>query len=227
MNNSNNRKKKNISKSSINKKNSKQEKEIVSLKKKDISQKERNKKKYENSQKKYREKRKIEVEKKEKQKKEIQKIVKKQEKKEKVKIKSKDKITKEGKLKKNFEEFKSIGVDAYNTVREKTSDRSIPIGKNKNEKKKRIIRYLKEALVYAIIITFINLLSYVIFDYVNLLRLFDIKIFNVLLTIIVSLIIGFIFSFIIDYTVSELWVIIKRKRSGDTNGNKDSIKGEH
>ena len=204
------------------------------IKKKNLTQKEKNKRKYENRQKTYRDNRKkannnknnvskvINVENFQ-EKKNIDNNIK--EKDNTIVIKKTEK--KESKLKKNINEFKSIGVDAYHTVKNKTSDKDIPLGKNKEDKKLRKKRYLKESIVFAIIITFIYLILYIIFDDINLLRLSDIKIFNVISTICVLLVFGYIFSFIIDYIVSELWVKIRRKRLGDTNGNKGSIKEEN
>ena len=213
------------------KNNNKASKQYDILKKDNLTKKEINKKRYESKQKIYREK-----QKKEKEKNNIKisvEVPKSQIKKEKN-IKKKDlknvkvkKEKKESQLKKNIKEFKSIGTDAYKVVKEKTSDKSIPLGKDKKDKKRRKNRYFKESIVFAIIITIINLLSYVIFDYVNLLRISDIKVFNVIATMITSLIISYIFSFIIDYIISELWVIIKRKHTGDINGNKVSIETEY
>ena len=208
--------------------------ESYKTKRKSLTQKEINKRKYENSQKAYRTKRKKQTESKKDdailqevptkdsiKKKNVPKEVLTKESIKKNSPKDKKlKQTKKSSIKKDIEEIKNVSSDAYKNVKEKTSDKSIPLGKSKEDKKKRKKRYLKEALVFALIITFINLLSYVLFEYVNLLRIFDIKIFNVLATMIASFIISFIFSFIIDYIVSEIWVIFKRKRTGDANGDK-------
>lgn len=203
-------------------------------KRKALTQKEINKRKYENSQKAYRTNRKKKTENKKgnaileelptkdniKKKIVPKEVLTKESVKENTTKNKKRKQEKENSIKKDIEEIKAVSSDTYKAVKEKTSDKSIPLGKNKEDKKKRKKRYLKEALVFALIITFINLLSYVLFEYVNLLRIFDIKIFNVLATMIASFIISFIFSFIIDYIVSEIWVIFKRKRTGDANGDK-------
>lgn len=208
--------------------------ESYKTKRKALTQKEINKRKYENSQKAYRTNRKKQTETKRandtlqeiptkdsiKKKNVPKEVLTKESIKKSSPKDKKGKQKKESSIKKDIEEIKIASSDAYKNVKEKTSDKSIPLGKNKEDKKKRKIRYLKEALVFAFIITFVNLLSYVLFEYVNLLRIFDIKIFNVLATMIASFIIGFIFSFIIDYIVSEIWVILKRKRTGDTNGDK-------
>lgn len=192
------------------------------LKKKNLTQKEINKRKYDNRQKVYRENRQKQVEQKKKSTVPDTILTK-----EKIKKEETNKNVKNNKIKKGIKNISNLRSDVYNNVKSKTSDSSIPLGKSKKEKKERKRRYIKEAIVFALIITFINLLSYVLFDYVSLLRLSDIKIFNVLATMIASFIIGFIFSYIIDYLVSELWVKIKRKRTGGTDGNKGSKQEEH
>ena len=135
-----------------------------------------------------------------------------------VKSSSLSKVQK--KINKSINDLKIASVETYNTVKEKSSDSLIPLGKSSFDKKKRIIRYLKEAIFYAIIMTLLYLLCYVIFDYFSLLRLFDIKIFNVVVTMLISLIMNFIAAFIIDYIVTEIWAKFRRKKQeGEHNGN--------
>ena len=121
---------------------------------------------------------------------------------------------------KTLSNIKTKSVDTINTVKEKTTDRNIPVGKSKEEKKKRTRRFIKEAIVYSIILTIINVLCIVIFDYFNFLRLFDVKYLNVIVTIVISLIFNFFIAFMVDYFVTEVWLKGKRKeKDGEQNGD--------
>ena len=121
---------------------------------------------------------------------------------------------------KTLSNIKTKSVDTINTVKEKTTDRNIPVGKSKEEKKKRSRRFIKEAIVYSIILTIINVLCIVIFDYFNFLRLFDVKYLNVIVTIVISLIFNFFIAFMVDYFVTEVWLKGKRKeKDGEQNGD--------
>ena len=121
---------------------------------------------------------------------------------------------------KTLSNIKTKSVDTINVVKEKTTDRNIPIGKSKEEKKKRSKRFIKEAVIYSIILTIINVLCIVIFDYFNFLRLFDVKYLNVIVTIVISLIFNFFIAFMVDYFVTEVWLKGKRKeKDGEQNGD--------
>ena len=96
----------------------------------------------------------------------------------------------------------------------------MPLGDDKENNKKRVKVYLKEAIFYAIIITIINVLAIWIFDYVNYLKLFDIKGVNIVTTAFLSLIVSYVFSFFIDSLISEIWIKIKSKhKEGEQDGN--------
>jgi len=124
--------------------------------------------------------------------------------------------------------IKEASVNKINDVREKTADDTIPLGKTFDEKSKRSKRLIKEAIVYAIILTIINVLCIVIFDYFNFLRLFDIKALNIILTIIISLIFNFFVAFMVDYFVTNVWASKKRKKKdGEQNGDSGVIKGKN
>lgn len=98
--------------------------------------------------------------------------------------------------------------------------KKIPLGNAKVDNRKRVKIYLKEAIVYAIFITIINVIAIFVFDYVNYLKLFDIKGINIAFTVVLSLIVSYAFSFFIDCLVSEVWIKIKSKhREGEQNGN--------
>ena len=112
-------------------------------------------------------------------------------------------------------------------MKEKTDDKNIPVGATKDEKKQRFQRVIKEAVVYAIILTIINVLLATLLDDVNFLRLFDVKIFNVLITIIISLVFNLFIAFAVDYLITTLWLKIKRKKSGETDGNNRVNEGEY
>lgn len=116
--------------------------------------------------------------------------------------------------------IKELSVNKINDVREKTNDNTIPLGKSIEEQTKRSKRLIKEAIVYAIILTIINVLCIVIFDYFNFLRLFDVKWLNVVVTIIISLIFNFFVAFMVDYFVTNVWLVKRRKKKdGEQDGN--------
>ena len=109
-----------------------------------------------------------------------------------------------------------------------TTDDTIPVGKTFDEKSKRSRRLITEAIVYAILLTIINVLCIVVFNYFNFLRLFDVKALNVIVTILISLIFNFFVAFMVDYFVTNVWVTKKRKKKdGEQNGNSGAIKGEY
>lgn len=213
----------------------------------DIKKKERNRKKYENQQKKYQESQKPKTKKKiivpdqvvDNQKEDIKEepLLKKVKVKElKTSKKEKEKERKEKRkfnrksihLTQTFVNIKDKSVNKINYVKEKTNDKHIPIGKSKEEKKRRFKRLVKEAIVYAIILTFINIICVLIFDYFNFLRLFDVKVLNVIVTIVVSLIFNFFIAFMIDYFTTEIWLKKKRKKEdGVLDGNSGVNKGEY
>lgn len=206
--------------------------------------KERNRRKYQNQQKKYSESNKIKTKKKMVVEKPIIKENKKENNEETL-VKKKDKVSftpkkkelrekearrekrKTNAIAKTIVNIKAISTDTINSVKEKTDDRKIPVGKTKDEKKQRFKRFVKEAIIYAVIITIINVLLAFILDDVNFLRLFDIKIVNIIATIIISLLFNFFIAFAIDYLVTTIWLKIKRKKSGEDNGNSRVIEEKY
>ncbi len=123
--------------------------------------------------------------------------------------------------------IKELSVNKINDVREMTSDNTIPLGKTIHEQNKRSKRLIKEAIVYAIILTIVDILCILIFDYFNFLRLFDIKALNVIITIIICLIFNFFVAFMIDYFVTNVWVTKKRKKDGEQDGNNWAFRRKH
>ena len=210
--------------------------------------KERNRKKYENQQKKYQEvnkikpkkrividdevvgKNKIESPKEEtivkkitKEKVETQEKEKEQERKEKRKFNRKSIH-----LTQTITNIKDKGVNKINLVKEKTDDKYIPIGKGREDKKRRFKRYVKEAIIYAVLLSLINVICAFAFDYFNFLRLFDVKALNIAITVIISLIFNFFITFMIDYFITEIWLKKRRKREdGVQDGDNRINEGEH
>ena len=124
--------------------------------------------------------------------------------------------------------IKTKSVDKINTVKEKTTDRNIPIGKTKEEQKKRSKRFIKEAFIYAIVLTIIDIACIYIFDYFNFLKLFDVKYLNVIVTILIALIFNFFIAYMVDYFVTVVWIKSKRKeKAGEQNGDSGVNKEEH
>ena len=105
----------------------------------------------------------------------------------------------------------------------------IPLSSDKTNTKIRVKRYLKEAIIFAIIMTIINLIAILLFEYVNVLKIFDVNVLNIIVTAFLSLIISYLVSFFIDCLVTEIWVKIKNKKNkeGDINGNSRIKRRKH
>jgi len=125
--------------------------------------------------------------------------------------------------------IKELSSTLIVNVKEKTSDENIPSGDEKEDRKKRIKRYLLEAIGFSLAITFINILAIWLFDYANYIKIFDVKIVNIALTIFLSLIFNYALSFFIDSLVTELWIKYKTnaKKEGVQDGNKRINEREH
>lgn len=115
--------------------------------------------------------------------------------------------------------IKELSVTKINDVREITNDNTIPLGKTIDEQNKRSRRLIKESIVYAVILTFVDILCIVIFDYFNFLRLFDVKWLNVVVTILIAFIFNFFVTFMVDYFVTNIWARKRRKKDGEQDGN--------
>ena len=121
---------------------------------------------------------------------------------------------------KTLSNIKTKSVDKIHVVKEKTTDRNIPLGKSKEENKTRYKRFIKEAIVYAIILSIIDIGCIYFFDYFNFLRLFDVKYLNIIVTVVILLIFNFFITFMIDYFVTKVWLRSKRKeKDGEQNGD--------
>lgn len=136
-------------------------------------------------------------------------------------IKKKSVIKEELKQNDKTSNFRNKRKEIIMHIKEKSSDNTIPLGNEKSDNKIRVKRYLKESVVYAIIITIINVIAYFFFDYVNYLKLFDVEYLNYIVTIILSLIVSYIFAFFVDCLVTEIWTNFKTKQKmvGVTNGD--------
>ena len=133
---------------------------------------------------------------------------------------------KQSQFAKTLVDFKTKSVDTINIVKEKTTDQNIPLGKTKEEKTTRRKRYIKEAIVYSLMLTIINVFCILFIDYFNFLRLFDVKYLNIIVTVLISLIINFFVAFMVDYFVTDVWLKGKRKKKvGEQNGD-SRVNGE-
>ncbi len=123
--------------------------------------------------------------------------------------------------------IKEKSVTKINDVREKANDKTIPLGRSYDEQTKRSKRLIKESIVYAILLTIINVLVITFTDYFNFLRLFDVRWLNVMVTIVISLIFNFFVAFMVDYFVTEIWAKKRRKKVGEQNGDSGVNKEEY
>ena len=169
-----------------------------------LTQKERNKKRYEARKQRYgQEKRKLQVEP------ENEKIEKEQ-----IDNKEKEVKKEEKKKEKKVKERKKIFV----------LESDIPLEDDKENHRIRVKRYLTESLVFALLLTIINLLASLVFDFVNMLNLFDVQILNILITMVLSFIVSYAMSFFVDCLLTEIWIKIKVKKEGEVNGDSRFIK---
>lgn len=109
------------------------------------------------------------------------------------------------------------------TIPEKQDENLETIDNSKKTKEKLFKRCVFEALIYSVVITIINVIAYFIFDYVTVLRLFDVQYMNIIVTILLSLIINFMVAILVDYLFTELWIKFKdkkdKKQEGEQNGD--------
>ena len=139
--------------------------------------------------------------------------------------KKQDKQEKLGKT----EKIKKISKKIITNVKEKTKDDNFFIDDAEDYKKKRLKKYLRESIFFAVMITLINLVAMKIFSYANYLKLFDIKWVNIALTVVLSLIFSYAVSIFIDCIVSELWIKYQKKKQkkGAQDGDKGTKEGKH
>ncbi len=123
--------------------------------------------------------------------------------------------------------IKEKSVTKINDVREKTNDRTIPLGRSYDDQSKRSKRLIKESIAYAIILTIIDVLVITFTDYFNFLRLFDVRWLNVVVTIVISLIFNFFVAFMVDYFITEIWAKKRRKKDGEQDGNNRTFEGKY
>ena len=127
-----------------------------------------------------------------------------------------------------FTNIKDLSVTKINKVRDKTNDKYIPLGRTNEDINKRSKRIINEAIVYAILLTIVNIVVILAFDYFEFLRLFDVKALNIVVTILISLIFNFFVAFMVDYFVTNIWLVKRRnKKDGESNGNNRTNKGKY
>jgi len=83
---------------------------------------------------------------------------------------------------------------------------------NSDLRKERVKGYLKESLIFTLIILVINIIIYFFTDEISFLRLFDIEYLNIIVTIIPFVILLFIGTFLINFLISELFRFVRKKR---------------
>lgn len=116
-----------------------------------------------------------------------------------------------------------IDVKSDVTIKNKENmlnDNLVFATKNKDYKKKRRKKYLRESLIFTLIFLIIDLVLYFTPLEVNVLCLFDIKYLNIIVTIIISMISLFVVSFILNYLISELLLKSKIRKMKKLQKNK-------
>lgn len=84
--------------------------------------------------------------------------------------------------------------------------RSMPIGLDKESKKKRKKIYLKESIVFAIVMGVMDAIMIIFIDDYEIVDLFKYNYLNYIFSVVFNLIIGFIISYVLDYAFGEISV---------------------
>ena len=119
---------------------------------------------------------------------------------------------KEKSKKKTFEEIYPEKVKEKVLTLKSLTGKPLPITLNKADKKRRKTIYLKEALLFTIILTLIDILGFYKTRYIDYLRIFDNNIWNLVATICLTLLVLFIASFLLDLIITETILKINRKK---------------
>ena len=147
------------------------------------------------------------------------------------KVKENEDLSKTRELRKEKRKVNKKSIQFTQTItsiKESVNDKNIPSGQTKEEKVKRSRRYIKESIVYAILLSIIDVICILVFDEFNFLRLFDVKALNIVVTIVIALIFNFFVAYMVDYFVTIVWLKKKnRKKVGEQDGDNWTIKGEY
>lgn len=81
--------------------------------------------------------------------------------------------------------------------------KKIPNSSTKSDRKRRKTIYLKEALLFSIIMTLIDIVLFYKVSSINILTIFDNNIWNLVVTIFLTLLILLISSYLFDYLITE------------------------
>ena len=92
------------------------------------------------------------------------------------------------------------------------SGRVLPTGKSKSDKRRRKTIYLKEALIFTIILTSIDVIGFYNTPYLDILEIFDNALWNLYATLGFTLLFLLIGSFLIDLWVTEIIIKLKRRK---------------
>ena len=84
--------------------------------------------------------------------------------------------------------------------------KSMPIGLDKESKKKRKKIYLKESIIFAIVMGVLDAIMIIFIDYYVIVDLFKYNYLNYMFSVLFNLIIGFAISYILDYIFGEICV---------------------
>lgn len=101
---------------------------------------------------------------------------------------------------------------------------------SKEIKRRRKRIYLKEALLVALILSIINIVTHYFIQDVSIINITNLKYLNIIITFVISYIFMFIMSFVADWFITELIVKHNRKKQlkeGDSYRNRRVIKGKN
>ena len=82
----------------------------------------------------------------------------------------------------------------------------------KGDKKIRKTYYLKESLIFMIVLTLFDFIGFYKIKKIDMLHIFDNSIWNIVLTITLTMLITFFGTYIIDYLVTEITLRIRKRK---------------
>ena len=128
----------------------------------------------------------------------------------KIKFNILDKLKRKNKPKKN-KKIKDKNVRQRKPLRSLTG-RVLPSTFLKADRKIRKTIYIKESLIFMIIITIIDFIGFYKTNYLDMLHIFDNSLWNIVITITLTMLITLVGVYIIDYMVTEITLRIRKKR---------------
>ena len=88
----------------------------------------------------------------------------------------------------------------------------MPITSLKMDKKKRRKVYFREALIFSVILTTFDFIAFYKLSIFDMLNIFDVSLWNILITVILTFLIILLGSYLLDYIITEIIIKINRNK---------------